>query len=523
MEWIVLGEEKGKIKLVSKKNVSGILPKGSYLTIDNGETKFILRVDNSSQTEPYNPSPMIIDMDLSPLQQDKKCQNIVTAYRVKDITNRKDGLIDYITPQLTARRSNQDEIDLAMGENKGGPPIFPATVYSGQNHYLSDDNGNLITTKLPIEMFFHQMLVCGKTGTGKTVATKYLSQYFVEELEGAVLAVNVKDVDFLKMDRASVTKNPKILEEWKVLDKNPHGIKNFIVYYPANTSISPTKGLNPDLCIKITLNVREIEPEALTGLLQGISDVGAQHLPNIFRYWKDIYMKNEKEENFTFNNFYNYFSRGEADRRIFGTLNTRGDQGEITLHKGTFDNVLRNLDVARDFFDNEEAEFLTENDILQPGKMSVIDVTGKNGIQFGSILLRDLLHRIIKSKSEQRSAVPILIIIDEVHMFWNTEASRDALGALDEICRTGRSQRIGVIFSSQNPTDIPRGLSTVINTKMFFRSDASAAKTFGVLITAEEMESLRCGFAAGSIFELSQLKFLKFPMSFAGVFEKGGG
>jgi len=519
MEWIVLGEDHGKIRLVSKSNVSGLLPKGSYLTIEEGETKFILRVDNSSQLEPYSPSPMIIDMDLSPLQSDQKCQNIVTAYRVKDITNRQDGLIDYIKPQSIARRSDQEEINCAMGENDCGPMVFPATIYSGQNHLLTDDYGKLITVKLPVDMFFHQILICGKTGMGKTVATKYLAQYFIEELEGAVLAINVKDIDFLKMDRPSKTTNPQVLKEWETLGESPHEVKNFIIYYPANTTISATKGVTPELCQRVTLNIREIEPEALTGLLHGISDIGAQNLPNIFRFWREN-VKDRGEEEFTFNNFVSYFSRGEADGRLFRTLNIRGEEGQITLHKGTFDNILRNLDVAQDFFDNEDAISLDETDILLPGKMSVIDVSGEKGVQFGSILLRDLLHRIVTAKSEQKSTVPILIIIDEVHMFYNTEASYETLGDIDVICRTGRSQKIGVIFSSQNPTDIPRGLSAVINTKIFFKSDTAAAKLHGIVMSAEEMESLKKGFAAASIYDLSQLKILKFPMAFAGVLEE---
>src|SRR5208283_1895080 len=145
MEWIVLGENKGRIKLVSKSTTSGLLPKGAYLTIDKGESKFILRVDESVQTEPYAPSPMIIDMDLSPLKQDQKCQNIVHAYRVKDISTRMDGLIDFISPQLVARRSNQDEIDLAMAGESPGPKVFIATIHSGQNQILSDETGMPIT------------------------------------------------------------------------------------------------------------------------------------------------------------------------------------------------------------------------------------------------------------------------------------------------------------------------------------------------------------------------------------------
>lgn len=521
MTWVVLGEKNGRIILTSKSEVKGLLPKGSYLTIEEGKSKFILRVDDSQQHEPYNPSPMIIDMDLSPLHQDQKCQNIISAYRVKDITNRTDGLIDYIKPQLIARRSNQEEIDLAMSVDQNGPRVFLATVHSGQNQLLIDEGEKFITAKLPKDMFFHQMLICGKTGSGKTVATKYLSQYFVEELEGAVLAINVKDIDFLGMNKSSKAKNPMVLKEWKMLDQDPHGIDNNMVYYPANTEISETKGVSPEICQKITLNVRDIEPEALIGLLQGISDIGAQNLPNIFRYWKEDIIKKRGEENLTFSNFVNYFSNGINDRLLFRTLNSRGEESDVTLHRGTFDNIMRNLDVAVEFFDNKDAESLDETDILVRGKMSVIDVAGKNGIQFGSVLLRHLLHKIVATKSEKKSDVPILIIIDEVHMFYNTDASYGALGDLDTICRTGRSQEIGVIFSSQNPSDIPRGLSSVINTKVFFKSDTAVAKSFGVSVTPQEMESLKKGFAVASIHDLSQAKILKFPMAYAGVFEKG--
>ena len=292
MNWIVLGEEKGKIKLISKNDTSksykkGLLPKGSYLTVECGETKFILRVDSSFQNEPYAPSPMIIDMDLSPLKQDQKCQNIIHAYRVMDISKRTDGLIDYIVPQTLARRSTQEEIDLAIGCENKGSKVFLSTIYSGKNQILKDDNNKRIYVRLPEDMFFHQTQICGKTGSGKTVGSKYLAQYFVEELDGSVLAINVKDVDFLRMDKSSSTKNIDCLDEWNELNLDPHGIDNFTIYYPANTRIEQFKGISYDSCKKITLDIHKLDPESLVGLLQGISDAASQNLPNIFRYWKE--------------------------------------------------------------------------------------------------------------------------------------------------------------------------------------------------------------------------------------------
>jgi len=223
MSWIVLGEEKGKIKLVSKSvsesEIPGLLPKGSYLTVEHPDTeaRFILRVDESTQSEPFSPSPLIIDMNLKGLYADTRCQNIIYAYRIKDITDREDGKIDFIPPQSLARRSTQDEIDIAFGSEDEGPKVFLATIHNGKNQLLIDNNQNYITAKIPNDAFFHQMLICGKTGSGKTVAMKYLVQYFIEVLEGAVLTINVKDTDFLKMDKATQTDDKHTKKEWDIL------------------------------------------------------------------------------------------------------------------------------------------------------------------------------------------------------------------------------------------------------------------------------------------------------------------
>lgn len=256
--------------------------------------------------------------------------------------------------------------------------------------------------------------------------------------------------------------------------------------------------------------MESIEPESLTGLLQNITDIGAQNFPDIFRYWQ----KEVRGEQGTFNDFANYFREGH-ENPTFPTLNSRNDESSVTLHMGTFRNIERNLVSAIAFFDNKNADTLDYDDILYPGKLSVINVAGEKGIQFGSILLRHLLKRIVMAKSQRISNVPILVIIDEVHQFYNSESSREALGDLDTICRTGRSQKIGVIFASQNQKDIPRGLSNVINTKIYFKSDDIPSNIYG--ISKEESRTLSPGYAAANIHNMSQLRILKFPLAFAGV------
>jgi hypothetical protein len=321
------------------------------------------------------------------------------------------------------------------------------------------------------------------------------------------------------MDQPSLTKNEMIIKEWASLNLSPHGVKNYVIYYPANTIIDPGQGVDLTKCKSITLDVKKIDPESLTGLLQGISEIGSQHLPNIFRWWQTNQIRNRAD--FTFADFVRYFEDGANQGYIYPTLNIRGDPGtSVPLPWGTYNNIYRSIQYALEFFDNLDAHVLNFEDILVRGKMSIINVTGNKGIQFGSTILRQLLKDIVDAKSRSKSKVPILIIIDEVHQFYNTESSKEALGELDTICRTGRSKEIGVIFSSQNPSDIPRGLSNVINTKFFFSSESNVAREFGINIAVEEIQYLKKGYAISFVYESPQLRILKFPLSLSGVFEK---
>jgi len=284
------------------------------------------------------------------------------------------------------------------------------------------------------------------------------------------------------------------------------------MYMPANRDYERIKGINVGLCKRITLSVDEIDPESLVGLLQGISDKGAMSLPGIFRYWR----QHKRKINENFSNFVKYFDDSE-DGKEFITLNERGDESRIKLHSGTYENMRRSLDTTQEFFDNKNSINLGYKDILESGKMSILDFSGDKGPKFGSILLRDLLKKIVNAKDSLLSKVPILIIIDEVHQFYGSDDTKDALSDLDTICRTGRSKKIGIIFASQSLSDIPSGLSSVINTQISFKTDSSTLKNIGVRATQDEMEGLDTGFAFASIHGLPQLKILKFPLSYSGV------
>jgi len=518
MTMITLQEENGKIVLVSKGNETrGILHYGSYLTVEDEKLgkKFILRVEESYQSTSFSISPMLVDMDISPLTQDQSLKNIVKASRIAELPPRNDGMSSYIRPLIKARLSNQEEIDYAFG-NSTGIPIFPATAYSRNYQILKDENGKALQVRIPDEVFFHQILITGATGSGKTVAMKYLAQYFVENLKdekglpGAVLAVNVKEEDLLYLDKATTGYSESDKKEWDDLGLSPHGVGSFRVYYTGRKIPNYTPKVDRSKCESITLKVGNLDPENLSGLLPNLTHHGSEQLPNIFRYWQSKVMK----QNQTMRDFISYFD-DPAKNREFNVLTANGDEYIYKINAGTYASLKTALQLSSDYFDNEDSKELDVKDILVRRKISVIDVSQKKGMGFGAVLLRDILDKIYRAKSESKIDVPILLIIDEVHEFYGSTRSREALETLDAIARKGRSLAIGVIFASQNPEDMPSGISKVVNSQISFKGSIGR---ININSQISDPESLMPGFAASKIHGLSQIKLVKFPLTLGGLF-----
>ncbi|MEM2143937.1 MAG: ATP-binding protein [Candidatus Jordarchaeaceae archaeon] len=520
--WIVSGTEGDLIKLVSSKDVDGILPVGSYLTVtDDKSVKHILVVEKSYQKSLFEPSPLIVDAELPLLEQDQECKNIVLAREIRQFPSRPDGLFSFIKPNDVARRTSQQEID-EIFTSKDGFPVFLATSFLTQNSILKDDLGRLIYVKIPFDSLYLQTMICGQTGSGKTVAMKYLIEQFLTHEKGAVLAINVKAIDLLTMDQPTTIKNEKLekqtCEEWATLGFSTPDIGDFRIYVPAGTQ-KHKEGVTREKVTSITLRTRDLEPNSLLGVLQNITDRAAEALPNIFRYWTE----RVHGEEITFRNFIRWFRlrATKENEYLFPTLSQSGEESEIPLHPGTCTAILRSLESAIDFFDSQEEDCLPirEDDIMSPGKLSVIDVSNKDTLTFGAVLLRHLLSKIYEAKAikGQYSDIPVLIVIDEVHHFYRSGASAQALEELNAIARMGRSEKIGVIFASQNPEDLPSGLTSIVNTRIFFRSLGTIGKKFGIKEMSIELSSLENGYAAISSIALPQLRLVKFPISLMGV------
>jgi Cdc6-like AAA superfamily ATPase len=510
--YILLGEKNNTYHLVSKRSAhSGILPVGSFLTIEKNESVFVLYVIESVQTEIFQPSYLLADLDLSTYEADNECKNKILAIRIFDSSKRNDGLVDYLKPQSLARLSTNEEISEAVTSSNNGVPIFPSTYYNNKSMKIRTENESFAKVNIPFEAYWHQIQITGKTGSGKTVASKYLADHFISNKVdgknyGCVLAINVKDIDFLQMDKATNIVNTEIQDEWDSLNIKPEGCLNYEIFYNGYNTIESILNMgidNKNILTPITLSASKINPQALLGILQNLTNLGTEILPDIFRFWQ----KNNLDK--TFHDFLTQFESMQNESQFYCT-DLSGRDYTRSVNPSTANALLQRLRSASAFFETKNSKIISAKNILIEGKVSVINV--QDNIDFGSIVLRYLLSDILKVKNEGND-IPILIIIDEVHSFYNSNSSTNTLGDLDTICRIGRSKKIGVLFSTQNVNDLPNGISQVINSKFEFKSDDF--RSFNGLKI--DLSKLKSGYSFSKIHGLPNVNFVKFPMSRNGV------
>ncbi len=513
--WIVhqtSGE--GLVELISKGRNSGIIPIGTFLTVEDGENKFFLRVERSVQEEIFKPSVLLVEADLELPNYEQKIKNIIYAKRINETNLSSDDSSSFIKPGLIAKRSTQEEINMALNLSLEGVPVFLATSLFGRANILKGLNGAYITARLPIDAFYHQMIIAGKTGSGKTTALKYLAQYFTEEMDGAVIAVNVKGKDLLYMGEPSDS-TEQVENEWKYIGAKAHGVDNTTIYLPYSKREFDGSDIQNSIIKKISLSVDDIEPETLTALMHNrLSEIAETVLPDIFRWW----LEEEKNPSSKFSDFVEYFNAeaSEQGTKHFKGKTVAGEKIEYPIATGTYNVLLREINQVSQYFDapKSEAEIISIDNLIQKGSLSILHLT--NDKVFGSILLRHIIKKVIDYMPKDHTT-PVLFIIDETHTFYDSRTSQDALNDLSVVCRTGRQYKTAIIFASQSPRDIPQDLESVVATKIFFQSERKDASGFGLGADGIDVETLPKGACVAKIYDQPYLRLLKFPMAFAGV------
>jgi len=125
-------------------------------------------------------------------------------------------------------------------------------------------------------------------------------------------------------------------------------------------------------------------------------------------------------------------------------------------------------------FDNSAADGLDFADILQPGRVSVIDLSDTDSPQVNNLVIASILRGVQKQQEEnffnaqQRKMrpTPAVIVIEEAHEFLSQHRIKQMpvlFQQVAKIAKRGRKRWLGLIFVTQLPQHLPDEVLGLIN------------------------------------------------------------
>jgi hypothetical protein len=125
-------------------------------------------------------------------------------------------------------------------------------------------------------------------------------------------------------------------------------------------------------------------------------------------------------------------------------------------------------------FDNSKAPELDHASLLQPGSVSVVDLSDTDSPQVNNLVIADLLRGVQKQQEEhchkaeaaQKRPTPVVVIIEEAHEFLSAQRVQQMpvlFQQVAKIAKRGRKRWLGLVFVTQLPQHLPDEVLGLIN------------------------------------------------------------
>jgi uncharacterized protein len=125
-------------------------------------------------------------------------------------------------------------------------------------------------------------------------------------------------------------------------------------------------------------------------------------------------------------------------------------------------------------FDNPNAKPLNYANLLQPGWVSVIDLSDTDAPQVNNLVIASVLRGVQKQQEEhfrkaeqaKRQPTPVVIIIEEAHEFLSAQRISQMpvlFQQVAKIAKRGRKRWLGLVFVTQLPQHLPDEVLGLIN------------------------------------------------------------
>jgi len=323
---------------------------------------------------------------------------------------------------------------------------------------------------IPLKSINRHGLIAGATGTGKTKTVQLLTELLSKQGIPSLLMDLKGDLSGLA---AAGTPHPKIDDRMKTIDSSwqPQAFPVTLL------SISQQPGVQ----LRSTLN--NFGPILLSQLLD-LNDTQAGILSVVFKYCEDQqlplidladlkavlnYLSNDGKAEIEKN--YGHFSTVSTGALIRKLLELEQQQADLFFGEPAFD--VNDL-LQKNSANQGSINILRLNDLTDRPKL------------FATFML-NLLNDVYRTFPEigDPEKPKLVMIIDEGHLIFN-HASKAVLNTIETIIKLIRSKGVGIIFCTQNPTDIPASVLSQLGLKIQHALRAFTAKDRkAIKLTAE--------------------------------------
>ena len=147
-----------------------------------------------------------------------------------------------------------------------------------------------------------------------------------------------------------------------------------------------------------------------------------------------------------------------------------------TNHEISWNALLAKLWQLRrtNLFDNRNAQTIPYSELIQPGNMTIVDLSDSDSTIINNLVITDLLKGIQEAQeaayelamSQEKSPSPVSIIIEEAHEFLSSDKISKMSNLFQQvarIARRGRKRWLGLVFVTQLPQHLPDEVLGLIN------------------------------------------------------------
>jgi DNA helicase HerA-like ATPase len=296
--------------------------------------------------------------------------------------------------------------------------------------------------------------IFGTVGSGKSNTAQALIEEVIKQ-EYAVVLFDVEG-EYVNMDKPT----NELIDLLKAYALSPSGVKDFEVLYPAPGE-KPRADAHPfgvnfgtfDMYILFELvHATEAQERSFSVLVDEIEREKAEKKGT---KKGPLTKERKKSEPYTLS---------RAIQKIYDLI----EDGRINKPSGYA--LSGKLAYINRFgiFDVEGVEELDAEQLVQPGKLTVIDVSSCSD-HVKNIAIVDVLKKVFNKKLEDPNAPKTLIVIEEAHTFISREAREKMEATVDMlkiIARRGRKRWLCLCFVSQQPAHIPTEIFELCNSRI---------------------------------------------------------